>query len=37
MNLRNKDPEKYIELAYESMNLHVELMLAVDEQGRHYF
>ncbi|UCS95671.1 urocanate hydratase [Echinicola marina] len=31
--LRNKDEEKYIERAYTSMYRHVELMLALQDQG----
>lgn len=31
--LREKDPEKYIEMAYRSMRLHVELMLELQEKG----
>jgi urocanate hydratase len=31
--LREADPEKYIELAYESMKMHVEKMLALQERG----
>ncbi|MEO6289481.1 MAG: urocanate hydratase, partial [Ginsengibacter sp.] len=31
--LREKDPEKYISLAYDSMKLHVELMLELKNRG----
>jgi urocanate hydratase len=31
--LREKDPEHYIELAYDSMKLHVELMLELQKRG----
>lgn len=31
--LRNDDPEKYIALAYDSMKLHVELMLRLRQRG----
>jgi urocanate hydratase len=31
--LREKDPEKYVELAYESMYLHVQLMLQLMDKG----
>lgn len=31
--LREKDPEKYIELSYDSMKLHVEEMLALQKKG----
>lgn len=31
--LRKKDPEKYIELSYDSMKLHVEEMLALQKKG----
>ena len=31
--LREKDPEKYIALSYDSMKLHVELMLALQKRG----
>ncbi len=31
--LREADPEKYIDLAYESMKLHVELMLELQDRG----
>ncbi len=31
--LREKDPEQYIALAYDSMRLHVELMLALQKNG----
>lgn len=31
--LREKDPEKYIEMAYRSMRLHVELMLDLQQKG----
>lgn len=31
--LRDSNPEKYISLAYESMKLHVELMLELQERG----
>ncbi len=31
--LREKDPEAYIELSYDSMKLHVELMLALQSKG----
>ena len=31
--LREKDPEKYIALAYESMYLHVQLMLQLMDKG----
>ncbi len=31
--LREKDPEKYIALSYDSMKLHVELMLELQKRG----
>lgn len=31
--LREKDPEKYIDLSYNSMKLHVELMLELQKRG----
>jgi urocanate hydratase len=31
--LREQDPQQYIELAYDSMKLHVELMLSLQESG----
>ncbi|MBC7903646.1 MAG: urocanate hydratase [Gemmatimonadaceae bacterium] len=31
--LRTKDPKKYISLAYDSMKLHVELMIAMQSRG----
>jgi urocanate hydratase len=31
--LRESNPEKYLDLAYASMKLHVELMLALQEKG----
>lgn len=31
--LREKDPKQYIELSYDSMKLHVELMLELQERG----
>ncbi|MBS1736715.1 MAG: urocanate hydratase [Bacteroidetes bacterium] len=31
--LRNSDPEKYIDLSYQSMKRHVELMLALQQKG----
>lgn len=31
--LREKDPDQYIELSYDSMKLHVELMLALQKRG----
>ncbi len=31
--LRKNDPEKYISLSYDSMKLHVELMLQLQQQG----
>lgn len=31
--LREKDPEQYISLSYDSMRLHVELMLALQQRG----
>jgi urocanate hydratase len=32
-NLRDSNPAKYLELAYESMKLHVEKMLTLQEKG----
>jgi urocanate hydratase len=32
-NLRDSNPDKYLELAYESMKLHVEKMLILQEKG----
>ncbi len=31
--LREKDPDTYIDLSYDSMKLHVELMLAMQQKG----
>jgi urocanate hydratase len=31
--LREQNPEEYIELAYDSMKLHVELMLELQKKG----
>jgi urocanate hydratase len=33
MHLREKDPAQYIELSYDSMKLHVELMLELQKRG----
>jgi urocanate hydratase len=36
-NLRTSDPEKYIALSYDSMKLHVELMIALQTKGSIVF
>lgn len=36
-DLREKDPEKYISLSYDSMKLHVELMIALQKSGSIVF
>jgi urocanate hydratase len=36
-NLRTSDPEKYIALCYDSMKLHVELMIALQTKGSIVF
>ena len=35
--LREQNPQQYIDLAYESMYLHVQLMLQLQEQRSHHF